>query len=191
MKFAPFATIIAALAHCAYGDRFGDTAWDIMESREDVSEYWKLVKNVFVDPMYDPPLPDFNTSEFPYPIIGSNPIERQYWLIPIAVFVPTNDSLQAFEPFGDPLKSKILSGEWGYHLLQFLAGNIVSGDGNPDISARQPFTQTVGEFDGLSYLPATWFGGNTLDINNMPGEVSTTVFNESVATILEKDLSDG
>mmetsp|Transcript_10890 Transcript_10890/g.12616 ORF Transcript_10890/g.12616 Transcript_10890/m.12616 type:complete len:545 (-) Transcript_10890:44-1678(-) len=170
--------------------RFGDTAWDIMESREDVSGFWELVKKGMIPPEYaGPPLPDFNTSDFPYPIIGSNYFERQYWLMPIAVFVPTNDALEAFEPFGDPLKSKVLSGEWNEHLMQFLAANIVSGNGNPDLAARTPTTMTVQEFDDSSFNPLSVWSMNSLVIKDMT--ISTTVFSESVATILEKDLSTG
>lgn len=178
--------------------RFGCTVWDILNDKADVSTYWRLVQNVFTDPAFDDPNLDALlsniTGDFPYQVIPPpNFVERTHWLEVITTFTPTNRALEAFEPFGEPLRSKILGPEWQDHTLEFLAGLIVKSQDLPIPKTVSPYTGPPLPFgipvETFVDPTETWFRGSTLNVNNDTCQVSTTTFPDIVANILEKDLN--
>ena len=162
--------------------RYGQTAWDIMEGRSDVSLFWEIVQNAFVDPRFDQFRVPLFVGDFPYPI-NSGYLERVFWLQALTAFVPNNDAVMEFAPFGEDsiLKSKILEREWLDHAFHYAFAHVNVQDFPAKKIAEIPPGYNT---PGVSALQ--------VDAAATPyAQVNTEVFPTIIANILEKDLNEG
>jgi len=137
------------------------------------SMFLDLIKNVFVPQQWeDQFLPGVNFTGWGYPI--NNFLVIKYWLESIVAFVPTNEALEEFSPFGDILRDKVLSREWTDHALAVAACSIVPG---------YPGAKTLEEMG--SELQRTFWGTFTVDAGAM--SVETQVDGNDVK-IIEPNL---